>query len=264
MEELNDFSSFNWIKVSLPEPKSSEGKDWKGNFVSDCLPNGFEAYCKIFHPIFIDLTIKDENLTWNDAEKENLDSMRGPFKEVLKDAVVTGGMEKDLLISRRIFWKDLFKKYGLKFHPEANNESLSRKFPGRSWPRQLVGPAEGSLDEENLLALMEIFKKFNATQRCFFYFDLMKTTDLKDRLFTGSLSEINDFSKNPDLREPPTYCWPEDESWCLYMDHDLTFTFLGANSQVVDLVLNSEVLEALPASLKDRVDYKADQINKPV
>jgi hypothetical protein len=261
MEELTNLLPFDWIRASIRTPKSSEDKDWEGNFLSDCLPGCFEAYCNIFHPIFVDLTIKDENQTWDTAEKENIERIRGDLKEILSHAVITRGTENDLLISRRILWKDLFKKFDLKFHPEVNAESLTRVFPGKSWPRHLVGPIEGSLDEMSLSTIVRILMKNSESQNCFYYFDLMKTSDLKEHLYAGSLSDLKEPLGDAHLRETPTYVWPEDKEWCLFTDHDLTSTFLGGTDRIVNEVLNSEVLEALPARLNDRIDYKADQIN---
>ncbi len=53
MKVCEDNSAFAWIENDrLPMiPRNSNGSEWKGNTVQNCLPNQFEAYAKILHRI---------------------------------------------------------------------------------------------------------------------------------------------------------------------------------------------------------------------
>lgn len=48
--------------------------------------------------------------------------------------------------------------------------------------------------------------------------------------------------------------WPEDRAWCVVTEIDSRETFVGCSSACARALLDDELLEAVPASLLDRLD----------
>lgn len=72
MERLKDLSEYKWIEDETDPLRSSEDQEWQGNSVSSCIPPCYDAYCKIFHVIWEDLSVEDRNISWHQAEADKL------------------------------------------------------------------------------------------------------------------------------------------------------------------------------------------------
>ena len=57
----------------------------------------------------------------------------------------------------------------------------------------------------------------------------------------------------------PEYVLPQDRSWILNCDYDLTSTYIGMNDEIADRVLVSPGIEAIDVQLSTRVDDHADE-----
>lgn len=55
--------------------------------------------------------------------------------------------------------------------------------------------------------------------------------------------------------------WCDDPSWWLTTDIDLNTTYIGGDVQLIEAVLESTVLEALPASPDDDITIHSDKLN---
>jgi hypothetical protein len=64
------------------------------------------------------------------------------------------------------------------------------------------------------------------------------------------------------FEEGPEIWWPDDGSWCVGSDPDLAASYVGGDKPSIEAVLTSRTLEALPVSSDDRVDDRADVINR--
>jgi hypothetical protein len=169
----------------------------------------------------------------------------------------------------RVRWSELANRYGLKFHAEINEESFTRSFRGRSWPRYILGPDEGTLDRETCDALVSALSSQGGTPSCYFYYSgLSIAYDSPDgyapRLYKGSLTNVRCFLELDQECASPEYWWPEDRQWCIHTDWDLSFTVVGGSQAMVDTIASNPLLETLPVGPRSRVDYQADQVNKGV
>ena len=147
------------------------------------------------------------------------------------------------------------------FVPTLSAASFTRQFPGGSWPRHLVGPDEGNLVGSERDALVSVLRGHTNTDRIFFRFSFLATTDWRgdDKVFEGTLDEVELF---PDdglgVRCMPTHWFPEDLSWLVCSDYDLTFSLVGGSEHLVQQLLDHPTLECVRVAPNTRVDWKAD------
>lgn len=239
MKELNSLEPYKWIENETAQVEGIS-PNWNGNFVSHCVPKRYEAYCKILYPIYADANIKDKSIMRDDNDEED-----------------------DFVYGQRIFYKDLAKELGLQYTKGIDIGTFWRAW-GEHYPRYLSYVEEGHIDETSCPKIIELLKPFTANQECYFYYYFLATKDWKsDKLFKGNLDEVLSFYSHPNLRFSPTYWWVEDKSWCLCTDHDLDFTLIGGNRELINKFLQDDFLECIEVDLTTRVDYKADENNKP-
>jgi hypothetical protein len=258
LKRLNDLSPAAWIQMGKkPVPK----EPFEGVRVEACLPSVFPAYCKLFHPIYIDLQIQDHSISWHESEEQKHDHVGAT-----SGGALVGESSYDQTKCDRVRWSELANRYGLKFHAEINEDSFTRSFRGGSWPRFLLGPDEGTLDRETCDALVSALSRQGGTPSCYFYYSgLSIAYDSPDgyapRLYKGSLTDVPCLELEA---ASPEYWWPEDRQWCIHTDWDLSFTLVGGSGAIVDTIANDPLLETLPVGPRSRVDRQADQVNKGV
>jgi len=247
LDQLKDHSAFDWI---------AQSRDRNGFAVSSLVPPLFSPYQKILHPILRDLSIGDRLLSWDQAVGATgwagRTSAPDATKEIVRDLVAGGtlvrGAPDGPFPSARLLWRELAAQYAVEFTSQITDDSFTRVFPGRSWPRYLVGPLEGTLDEESCRRLIDILNSHAGTQRCFFYYDLIATRSLEALLYVGRLDEVLSTFQIEHAHGTPSYWWPEDRTWCVCTDWDLTYTIVGGSSDLALAVDNDAVLESVPLS----------------
>jgi len=195
MKLLTTLSECSWITEGVvktsPDTKST---------VAHCIPSIFPSYAKIFHPIYEDLSVQDEKLSWQEDDKD-----KGPkpkpetetqrlIVEVLSQASLVYGAARPGSRPVRIRWAELAKRFGMPFVPTLSSWSFTRQFPGRRWPRHLIGPVEGNLIGPERDALAAVLRRHAATHRNLFRFWFLATTDWgDDKVFEGTLDEVGLF-----------------------------------------------------------------------
>jgi hypothetical protein len=261
LKQLDDLTEFGWIQDNLDKLLPYKSENWKGNFVSHCLPPRFDSYCKIFPPIFIDLDyVNKPSITWDDLKDEDERT-----EKIVEWTLVDGGISDSGFHLEQIKWEALAKKQGLKFHSEISDYSFFRTFDSH-WPRYLIGANEGTLDKKTCKNIVSALTTFTGSQLCFFEYFIMATKKLETGLlFTGHLDDVQQSFLLEPVRgsRSPNYWWPEDHSWCLCTDYDLCFTILGGTKEIIEHVLMDKELESLKVESSTRVDWHGDQINFP-
>ncbi len=253
MKQLTDLSPFNWISESTDLGLHPESP-W--SYLSEFLPNDFAAYCKVFHTIYEDLSVTDRLITWDEADRR-----RGNAQS--KDVLVSGD-PGETFDCQRITWQDLASAYALEYHPEMTQDSFTENFSNGSWPKYLIAPAEGTLDEDECPRLAEVLESFTKDQHCFFFYNSLaqrSSGDSGGALFTGNLSGLDALSGGEDYYLTPTYWWPDDKSWTVFTDPDYAFTLVGGSQELIDAILGNEHLEAVAVELATRITPNSDQIN---
>lgn len=83
-------------------------------------------------------------------------------------------------------------------------------------------------------------------------------------LFTGSLDDALESFYEPFGSGPfqSAYLWwPEDRAWFVATEIDFMSTYIGASDACVEAILQTPGIEALPASIDDRITGAGDSIN---
>lgn len=114
-----------------------------------------------------------------------------------------------------------------------------------SWPVALLPPAEGSLDEESLQALITMLSRHTppmALAHCDFYFGCPPLRD-GPRMFTGHLHEVRSLAGN--IGYTPNNMWPADRSWLVYTDYDLCATRVSGSATLIAALAAADNLDSV-------------------
>jgi hypothetical protein len=107
---------------------------------------------------------------------------------------------------------------------------------------------------------VSILDSMTEPQRCFFYYGGLSVRSFEPRLYEGDLRDVLVFLEpKDDLSATPEYWWPEDGSWCVCTDWDLSFSLIGGPQTLIDRIVSDTVLEALHVKNNTRIDYRADE-----
>jgi hypothetical protein len=214
------------------------------------IPDLFEAYAKIFHPIEGRYENIDHPL---DLEEQKILGL--PECHILRDFVQRMRTEPEAPTLR---WKKVAEALGVPFQRHLSYEWFRSVLEPGCWPRYVSGPVEGILEEREAAALISILSAFSSSSNCYFRFAEMPYigTD-KPLLYSGELEHLQRFVKETRRKFTPEYWWPEDRSWCVCSDYDLTFTIVGGSKQLIDSILTNADLESIRVTADARVDYRA-------
>ncbi len=145
---------------------------------------------------------------------------------------------------------------------ELSSASFTRQFPGGSWPKYLIGPQEGTLASVERDALMSVLHRHTGIDRCLFHCWWLATSEWKDDLlFEGVLDDARRFPDDvQDVHYTPTYWFPENRSWLVCTDYDLTFTLVGGPELLVRELLDHHTLECVSVQPETCVDLRGSHI----
>ena len=79
-------------------------------------------------------------------------------------------------------------------------------------------------------------------------------------LYRGSIIDALAFVDHPH-RRTPQWWWPVDRSWFVSSEIDLMETYVGGSAELINRILAEPCLEALPARISDRFTHDADLLN---
>jgi len=204
--------------------------------VGSVVPEGFEAYGRLLHPV-----------------------------ETVEGGVVA-----------RERWSDVAARNGRIVHPEMQFHLVSRPVgePAPARYERGQGPSWGSLSLPERRVLVELLAGDTATpDRCWFCVwegygelddkgvtervrlparDYLLCTGPLD-LALARLAWLSDQS--------PNLWWPDDRAWVVATEIDYAWTYTGGSHRLVDALLADARLEALPARLSDKPFYDSDLVN---
>ena len=250
MQPHHDETAFGWIREGRNAFKNRKDTDWKGNFVSNLLPQSFETYVKVLHRI--------------DAHYENVDSPLSPSEiailkippcDKLKSFVIN---LRDRSLDSRVRWKSLAEQLGVPFAPEINVSWYRKKLEEECWPRFLAGPDDATLGDGCFTEFVSVLNRFTPNERCFFRFSRWQFIDEeKPLLFEGGLEELTAFLQEGCYQFAPEYWWPNNRAWCVCSDYDLQFTVVGGSKSLGSALMTNAVLECIEVTPQTRIDYSA-------
>ena len=235
-ELLRDVAPAEWVAERLWRITPH-----KGLLVGSLIPEGFEAYARIFHPA----EYQSDDREWH-----------------------------------KVSWAAVAEWYGKIVHPQMNFSLLANLDIGSyDDPPWGSSPSVGSLPEDECKHLAGVLGEFTtAPERCYFavwegYGGLDERLERGSfkletpylgrnyHLFRGPLDRVMSFFEWEFFYQSPNLWWPEDKSWFVATEIDFTTTFVGGSAACIERVLAHPGLEALPIAIEARVDAYGDTVN---
>lgn len=80
-------------------------------------------------------------------------------------------------------------------------------------------------------------------------------------LACGPLGDVMQSALDKPWDQSPNLWWPNDRSWIVATEIDYAWTYVGGSAALIDGILDDPKLEALPMQLTDRPFYDSDLLN---
>jgi hypothetical protein len=234
-----------------------DGLSAREHTVRSLVPDGLEAYCRVFHP----------------ASTYELDERGYPVNE------------------RTVTWAEIAERNGRTMHPEAQFEAITgldrykdqSAIDGGQLPTWRGAATDGSLDIEIIQMLVPILEKHTTTpDSCYFahwggYGGLPESlvrsvpsfgypwpnAGRDHMLFTGAIRSAV-VTPNEHHHYSVNVWWPEDHAWLVATDIDLDSTYIGGSQVCIEAICGHADIEALEADPTHVVTRDGDKINPPL
>jgi len=197
------------------------------------IPEGFEAYARIFYPF------ESPRMSWSEVARRN---SRRPHAEMELETITQPRSDKAILHPEvlsafvpGVLPEDQFKILATILH-------VYTKTPENTF----FGIWEGYGD----LGIGQPGAPVPPVRR------LMRNY----LLYTGPLTAWHVFSE---AGHTPDYWWPEDRAWCFATDTDFLWAYVGAARSCIDELTRSELLDAIETRPTNRAHYGMDSVNDP-
>jgi hypothetical protein len=123
-----------------------------------------------------------------------------------------------------------------------------RSFPYSSWPATIAPPAEGSLDREQFVRLLDDLAEVSEDgygTMCTAYCSPLASGDFDHHtLFRCELRKLTELYDDEDLGSPNNV-WPDDPTWLTYTDEDLWATKVSGGRQLIERLMADDELETV-------------------
>jgi hypothetical protein len=172
-------------------------------------------------------------------------------------------------------WSAVASWTGRVAHPQMQFQRIAN-LAHREYPAWGMLPSEGSLPAPEAEGLVTILRVFASTpERCYFGvweqfgvpqlnafapFPRIQVPHRAYFLFQGPIDAVPTLSFGS-FHQPPNLWWPEDRSWGVATEIDLSETYVGGSAGCIARVLAHPAVEAYPTSPDARADIEGDTIN---
>lgn len=178
-------------------------------------------------------------------------------------------------ISGYVSWAKIADWSGRAYHPAMQFECIAtpRNSNGvgpKPWDGQV--PYDMPIQQSKVLA--HLLGSFTATADKLWYLvweghgdvthssrPRIKRPQRSYLLYRGGIDDVGVRDMPEHHQEIPEYWFPEDKSWCVATDVDLSWTYVGGSRTCIDAILNSPNLESVPAGLNDGLTVESDEMN---
>ncbi|MDQ3858873.1 MAG: hypothetical protein M3327_10585 [Actinomycetota bacterium] len=149
---------------------------------------------------------------------------------------------------QRLRWSELARR--LDVDPFAIDvPPCFRSFPYTSWPANIEPPAEGSLDREQYVRLVDHLASLTPggdDASCTAFYAMCAVREFDEHvIYTGKLKQLVELYENEELPGSPSNFWPDDMSWFVYTDWDLWATKVSGSRALVDGLTADSDLETV-------------------
>lgn len=229
--------------------------------VGSVIPEGFEAYARLFHPAirfenghqvevrWSDVaTVKGRTIhpemqwasiagTWGHAQQKSgglwdLEPEDGSlphrYAKHLRDLLAGYTSTKDRV------WFAVWDGFaGLKIRP-GGTATLSFGSEGIQHAAQRPAPAPGPT---------------------------LRLPNREYYLLSGPMEGIGESMCHGPRWQSANLWWPDDRSWCVATEIDFSWTYVGGDASLVEALIIDPNLEILPAKIDDGISFESDRIN---
>ena len=225
---------------------------------TDLVPDVFEAYARIFHPVFASTGESAPQplvLRWSEiARRAGTPLSASTGWAGLANPSYRDARERTAELSQH----DLQDIVNASYSDEGIREAK---------------PPEGSLEQSECESLAEALADFTTTpDSCWFalwpgygmlppYDDVPLALAPPDDpireyvLFRGPVNAVDQFWFMDGLvYQSPTMWWPDDRAWFVHTEVDLSSTFVGGTTDCIRAILSSDEIEAMEINPADELD----------
>jgi hypothetical protein len=256
----DEVETANWIREQL--------HPFAAHDVGTVVPPGFDAYTRVFHPASRSRDWKEEEVRWSevaawsgrtvhpqmqfhaiaapvapDRVAESSPWSGEPRLGVLSDSQTAAliGLLSRFTSTPDSCWFCLWDGYGQVTGAVAFLTAVKDGSPPPAAPRPLPRWRLGRPSPRRMGNMPE-----------------RKRVRLPHRDYLLLREPI---AKAAGWQDGPNLWWPEDRAWCVASEIDLSYTYVGGPQTLIDAILTSPAIEALPAKLTDGITYDSDKIN---
>jgi hypothetical protein len=214
--------------------------DFDANDVGSLVPASFAAFARVFHP-----AMRRDGDDWPSVPWSAVADANGRTAHPAMEWIgITGD------------WRYL--------HGDSQ--------PG-TWDLE---PAEGSLPLAEAAVLAKVLARFTSrAARCWFAVwegsgaaawptDTAAKVMMPHRqmgLFEGPLEGITTSFDDPPFDQRANLWWPDDRQWCVATEVDLMTTYVGASPECIQVVVDSDGLEARQVLVHQKLAWDSDTVN---
>jgi hypothetical protein len=151
---------------------------------------------------------------------------------------------------RRLTWRENAERFGTtlqRLYEEHGPPSGGWFTYSPFWPDELLPPEEGSLDREQFLCLLSHLAAVSSAgweAQCATLYSTAMVVD--DPLVqVGNLRDVLHSFDDPNVLGTPSNFWPDDHSWFVYTDWDLSGTRVSGSKDLVARLRSSSELETV-------------------
>jgi hypothetical protein len=227
--------------------------------VGSIVPDGFDAYARIFHPAWKSVDGQMIEVPWSEVAAWSGRTVHAemqfnpiatpttahptdpePWKQDPRPGVLSHGQVNALvgLLARNTSTPDacffcLWDGYGYLFGSVAVMTFWMEGEPKpNAPPRAVTRPRRPKLRQSRV-----------------------RLPSRDYLLFTGSVQQGEGWEDGPNL------WWPSDRSWCVASEIDFPYTYVGGSRSLIEEVVAHPLLEALTATASDGITADSDKIN---
>ena len=231
--------------------------------VGSVIPEGFDAYARLFHPATRFENDEQVEVRWSDVAVANGRTVHPQMQW----PNISGTWRSSDPMSSRL-WD---------VEPEVG--SLPRRYGGRlrdplaehtSTPEKIwfgVWEGFGGLKlRKGGTALLRLGSKGEqrAVGRRPLEAPPAPTFQLPNRayyLLSGPIEGIGESMCEGPMWQSANLWWPDDRAWFIATEIDFSWTYIGGDRSLIERLVSHPGLEVLPARIDQAIGYEADQIN---
>lgn len=221
-EWVDDVTPADWIAPRLHPFNQDTGS---------VIPEGFEAYCRVFHPLdgvgrWSDLAARNGRIAHSQMQLHAISVSRGE-----------GIPAFDGRMDGRVSWGSLPVTERAAVVEDLRTHTTT---PDRCWFAAWEG--WGGLDDGGVTELVQLPGRGYL-------------------LASGAIDAATDSVLEPPFDQSLSLWWPDDLAWCVATEVDFAWTYVGGTGAAIDALLADARLEALPTLLTDLPFANADTVN---